>query len=204
MPSDTTFDYARPFDIMCGVWTGISLVFTPGGEYSSSVASRVVMYWDIPGKRLRYLQREVGDLDDVLDRHPRVRAIVNHDFFLRTGRLVAIDPEGGDTFANSRIEEGEGKACKSEDNKEGVKLLGCETRPGSYLFHLHFPAHKKQNNPGGHYYNNQYFVNPNERHIIGPLVGLQNHDQEYVVAQTFTRVSYDVPEELRLESKRKR
>jgi hypothetical protein len=179
MAPDVTFDYATPYEIMVGVWTGMSTTYKPDGEYWGSVPSRVVVYWDIPGKLLKYKQDELPGLDAILDdkrhkKHPNRQAfssIVRHNFDL------AIS----------------GKACQSRPNKEKVSCVGAETRPGIYLFHLHFPK-------WGHYYNNQYFVNPNERNIIGPFIPGTQHDQQFIVAQTFTRVSYDVPEEYRDES----
>lgn len=63
-------------------------------------------------------------------------------------------------------------------------MKGVETQPGTYLFHLSFPM--------GDYYNNQYFVGPNERHIIGPFVPASGgREFTFAVAQTFTRISYD-------------
>ena len=82
-----------------------------------------------------------------------------------------------------------------------MRVAGTETRPGIYLFHLMFKE--------GHYYNNQYFTDPNERQIIGPFVATTNAAEpasrrrstsaapvgeiQVVVAQTFSRLSYDVP-----------
>lgn len=169
----STFDYATPYDIMVGVWTGMSTTYTPTGEYWGSVPSRVAIYWDIPGQVLRYKQDEFPGLDEILDKkHPNksaLKKIVTHDFDLEIA----------------------GKGCVSRPNKEKVTCVGAETRPGIYLFHLHFPKF-------GHYYNNQYFVNPNERNIIGPFIPGTGHDPQFIVAQTFTRISYDVPEEYRV------
>jgi hypothetical protein len=78
-----------------------------------------------------------------------------------------------------------------------VKCVGAETSPGTYLFHLTFPGF-------GHYYNNQYFTNPNERRIIGPFVHGGDYDPQFIVSQTFTRISYDVPEKYKRQIRRKR
>ncbi|MEM8665045.1 MAG: hypothetical protein AAGF49_13110 [Pseudomonadota bacterium] len=70
-----------------------------------------------------------------------------------------------------------------------VGVAGAESTPGTYLFHLTFPF--------GNYYNNQYFTTPNERRIIGPYVPAGGVAFSGVVAQTFTRISYDVPDNMR-------
>ncbi|MEO8035893.1 MAG: hypothetical protein ABI837_15760 [Acidobacteriota bacterium] len=181
MASGISFDYSVPYELMVGVWTGITTSFLPNGAYQSTVPSRVYMYWKVPGEVLHYEQQELPDLDAMLDKnHPHravFKKIVSHDFDLRIN----------------------GKACTSEKNKENVSCVGAETTPGTYLFHLHFPKF-------GHYYNNQYFSTANERHIIGPYISNNSHDVGMVVAQTFTRISYEVSEELRnmAEKKRKR
>jgi hypothetical protein len=66
----------------------------------------------------------------------------------------------------------------------GVKISGTETRPDVYHFHL--------KDEGGDWYNNHYLISPNERHVLGPYVE-KNGKIEWIVAQTLTRVSYDVP-----------
>ena len=62
----------------------------------------------------------------------------------------------------------------------------------------------------GHYYNNQYFMSPNERHIIGPYVATDGStpaqpsgEVTCIVAQTFTRVSYDVPAKYKRPSRKR-
>jgi hypothetical protein len=165
--NDSVFDYADPYDIMVGTWNGITTSFGPDGRYLASVASLVYMSWVKRGSLLRYVQEEIANLDEVLDEHPHrsvMSQIVKHDF------LLAVD----------------GKACHSTGkHAEQVTLEGTETRPGTYIFHLTFPQ--------GDYYNNQYFASPNERHIIGPFIPAgKSRKVGMVVAQTFTRVSYDV------------
>jgi hypothetical protein len=162
------YDYSDPYDLMVGSWTGMTTAYDGKGNYLSSVASEVFVSWVKPGKVLRYHQRELADLDALLEGHPHKASmvqIVNHDFEL------------GVT----------GPSCKTVGRrKEKVSLQGTATRPGTYLFHLTFPE--------GDYYNNQYFSSPNERHIIGPFVPTgDSRAFSMAVAQTFTRISYDVP-----------
>jgi hypothetical protein len=78
----------------------------------------------------------------------------------------------------------DGKYSHGESSK-GVKITGTETRPDVYHFHL-------KDVDGGNWYNNHYLISPNERHVLGPLVE-KNGKIEMIVAQTLTRVSYDVP-----------
>lgn len=163
------FDFAEPFDIMLGTWNGITTVYDDKGRYQASVASMVYMSWVKKGSVLRYVQNELANLDEALDVHPHkavVASIVRHDFELKVA----------------------GKACFTTGKRaEKVSLQGTETSPGTYIFHLTFPE--------GDYYNNQYFSSPNERHIIGPFVPAgKDRAFSMVVAQTFTRVSYDVIE----------
>ena len=177
MSPESNFDYAKPFDVMVGMWSGLSTSFSPKGEYLCSVPSFVYLYWHSPTV-LHYRQDELPDLDRALVKNQvhldALTKIIHHDFDLKIS----------------------GKACVSSvDSKNGMRVVGTETRPGVYLFHLMFKE--------GDYYNNQYFTNPNERHIIGPYIARQERKKggsgssggeiAVVVAQTFTRISYDVP-----------
>ena len=182
MSPDTHFEYARPYDLMVGLWAGMATSFDAKGSYLISVPSLVAIYWERPYTVLHYRQDELPDLDHRLEDHPHqsaVAKIIHHNFNLEIS----------------------GKACMSTAASKGdVRVAGTETRPGIYLFHLMFEE--------GHYYNNQYFTNPNERQIIGPFVATDRKAPasregsssaqpvgaiEVVVAQTFTRISYDVP-----------
>lgn len=185
MTTETIFDYETPYDIMVGAWTGHSILYDNKGAYKFTGPSILSIYWKEPGKVLRYFQEDMGNLDSVIARHeghyPVVDVIETRAFDLH------IDPASP-------------KACVSGPESE-IRVQGAESRPGTYLFHLEFPA--KGKSPGGNYYNNQYFVNPNERHIIGPYVPNKHADPSTpasdfssVIAQTFTRISYsDIPAE---------
>ena len=85
----------------------------------------------------------------------------------------------------------DGKSCSGASKTMAV--TGIESSPGVYLFHL-----KSKGQKGEHYYNNQYFIDPNERHIIGPCV---THDGEIssVISQACTRISYDVRDKFKRE-----
>ncbi len=160
------FDFQDPFDIMVGLWNGMTTAYDEHGHYQNSVASEVRVSWLKKGKVLRYQQQELANLDDALEHNPNkevLAQIISHDFDMAV----------------------KGKSCQSTKVKgEKMSMKGVETRPGTYLFHLNFPQ--------GDYYNNQYFSSPNERHIIGPfLPATSGRDFSFVVAQTFTRISYD-------------
>ena len=183
MTSQSVFDYARPYDLMVGVWAGIALSYDANGNYQASIPSMVAIYWKRPYTLLHYRQDELPDLDDRLKVHPphlraAVRNIVHHNFDLEVNGKVSTSTSA---------------------TQENMRVAGLQTRPGIYLFHLMFPQ--------GHYYNNQYFTSPNERHIIGPYVAAESNEPAQrrkgaslppvgsianVVSQTFTRISYDV------------
>jgi hypothetical protein len=177
------FGYSMPYDSMVGYWMGVSTVYRPDGSYWNSVVSRVAMYWKRKDALLHYRQDE-EQIDNVLGEDDplasAIGAIIHHSFDL------AVD----------------GKACRSVHASEPMSVDGTETAPDVYLFHLTFPT--------GHFYNNQYFLGPHERRIIGPYVEpapstRANPDSKLapplgeiraVVAQTFTRISYEVPRAL--------
>lgn len=166
MASTGFFDFQDPFDIMVGLWNGMTTTYDVHGHYQNSVASLVRVSWARKGKLLRYQQQELANLDQVLEGNPHkevLARIISHDFDMAV----------------------KGKACQSTTtHKEKMSMKGVETQPGTYLFHLNFPQ--------GDYYNNQYYVGANERHIIGPFVPASGgRDFSFVVAQTFTRISYD-------------
>lgn len=185
MADKTIYDYASPFDIMVGAWTGHSILYDDKGEYKFTGPSILAIYWKEPGKILRYFQEDMGNLDSVIARHE--------------GHYAAVDVIQTRAF-DLHIDPKSPKACVSGPDSL-IRVQGAESRPGTYLFHLEFPD--TPHSPGGNYYNNQYFANPNERHIIGPFVPNTHKDPKTpasdfssVIAQTFTRISYDqIPHE---------
>jgi hypothetical protein len=189
MKSDPVFDYATPFDVMCGVWSGMATLFNGKGDFLSLTPSMVSIYWKQKATVLSYRQIEqpfstsntlsvkavpqLPKIDDALGINPALAAMqsTNLHFDLQV----------------------QGKYCKSAAlSGPGLQNVeGTETTPGIYIFHLGFQ--------GGRYYNNQYFIDPNERHIIGPYIRDGSPQVAFVVAQAFTRVSYDVPPSARSE-----
>ena len=171
MSRPSAFDYARPYEIMVGMWTGHSIMYDQNGEYLYTGPSILTIDWKEPGKVLHYRQEDLGNLDQLIDEHEHGEAL--SDLFVLREFDLAV----------------EGKACQSITGD--VKVRGAESTAGIYLFHLHFPT--------GDYYNNQYFLNANQRRIIGPFVPRgkdgKNRDFQYVVSQTFERISYDVPKD---------
>ncbi|MEM9221339.1 MAG: hypothetical protein AAGB11_02910 [Pseudomonadota bacterium] len=169
MTKTSSQDYATPFQIMMGAWTGHSILYDAKGKYLYTGPSLVAVYWMVPGEVMRYKQEDFGNLDSVVLDHEHGENLKDL-IKLREFDLV-ID----------------GKSCKSADGEVGV--TGAESSPGTYLFHLKFPW--------GDYYNNQFFENPNERRIIGPYVPKGGTAFSGVVSQTFSRISYDVPDALK-------
>ncbi len=183
MASRTKYDYETPYDIMAGAWTGHSVLYDSAGKYQTTGPNLVWIRWIEPGRIMRYFQEDLSSLDDQVIEHEE-----HYQQFADTVKTRAFDLIV------------DGKACRSDPNGEitsRIKVEGVESLPGTYLFHLDFPAGADRDaNPGGDYYNNQYFINPNERHIIGPYVQKGGTGITSVIAQTFTRISYgdDIPE----------
>jgi hypothetical protein len=195
---------AIPYELMVGYWAGIASVYDDKGVYQDSVQSRVAIYWHIPNKLLHFHQ----------DQEDSVEALLNDPHY-NTNDVTAVR-----NFSQLTVDlEVTGKSCSGEDEHSGTTIVGVETRPDIYLFHLR--TKDKTGRYYADYYNNQYFVGPNERHIIGPYVlaapatraALQKYSSErkgtdpagyfptgtirFVIAQTFTRISYEIPEHLR-------
>lgn len=211
MTAQRTFDYATPYDLMVGYWAGIATVFSDSGVYQDSTQSRVAIYWHVRNKLLHFRQTEEDSVEPLLSK----KHFTPHD-------VTAVR-----NFAKLSVDlEVKGKACKGKDKTSGTLISGVETRPGIYLFHLR--TRDQSGRYYADYYNNQYFVGENERHIIGPYVmaapatgparkkfatSLKEAEDpvyfptgsiKFVIAQTFTRISYDVPKNLRDRPGRKR
>ena len=189
--ADTQFDYENPFDIMVGAWAGHSIAYDKHGAYKATVPSLCWIRWIGEGKkRLRYFQEDQGDLDYLIIRHEESYDEVENTVKARAFDLL-ID----------------GKTCISDPHTSEAarcKVEGMQSRPGNFIFHLNilpYETSDKEKHPGAHYYNNQYFMNPNERQIIGPyILDDGNMKLEQVIAQTFSRISYDIPQKmLRIE-----
>jgi hypothetical protein len=170
MTTETTLDYAKPYEIMCGIWTGMANVYGPDGEYWDSAPSRVVMYWK-DANTLSYNQIEEHD---------------EHGFL--KGRDKALRKAASDIVRVSFDLAIRGKAAKG--SSDVFDVVGTESMPGVYLFQL------KAKDGSGTYFNNQYFLDASQRNIVGPFVG-PGGSAVQVVAQSFARVSYDVPKQYR-------
>jgi hypothetical protein len=170
--SDAVFDYARPFDIMIGFWAGMAIIYNPKGEYQGSMASHLATYWEKPFTRLHFRQELQAGGDKMLD---------HYDLKERVSNVVILD-------FDLHID---GKHAKGVSGN--VHITGTQTRPDHYHFLL--------KSPDGQWYNNHHFMGPNERHILGPFVKAGSHGEiASVVAQTFTRLSYDVPKTFKREA----
>ncbi len=156
--SSNVFDYGTPYDIMAGLWTELKITYSPKGEYVDSAHGFVAVYWHKTHRLMHF--REVGGPDTL---RTAVDQVTTLEFDLRVSG-----------------KHGEGRTRHAQ-------IIGTETRPDIYHFHL------KAN--GGDWYNNHYIISPNERHIMGPFV--QKGKIQSIVAQTLTRGSYDVPNKYR-------
>jgi hypothetical protein len=163
------FDYRAPYDLMVGQWNGMSTVYNAQGEYLFSTPILVAIYWkhrpNSPDDRglLSYRQIEAPPMNQ----QATAKNVINFD-------LEII-----------------GKHCKSVKiiAQELKEVAGTESRPDTYVFKLKFESGGRM----GHYYINQYFTNPSERSMIGPFIWEGDYNIAAVVAQSFTRISYEVP-----------
>lgn len=78
----------------------------------------------------------------------------------------------------------DGKHCRGENPV--VNVEGYESMPGIYMFHL------TAKNGSFQQFNNQYFINENQRNIIGPFLN-EAGTVKRMIAQSFQRMSFDVP-----------
>ncbi len=163
--SSSAFDYATPYDIMTGLWVVIASMYTPEGEYLHSVPSRVGVRWKTRHSLMHFRQDEESRKQTLLKHHPHGEALT---------KLVTLDYD-------LHIER-----KRSHAKSDTVTLNGAETRPDVYHFHLQLTS-------GGDWYNSHHCTSPNERHVMGPFV--KDGKIAVVVAQTLTRLSYDVPKE---------
>jgi hypothetical protein len=134
------FDYAIPFNIFVGFWTGITATYSPKGEFRESFANNVAIYWETPYKRLHFRQ---DPLQDVVEKALRLtgvtRKLISQEFDLEVHGKHATSLPGGD-FVND----------------------GAETTPDDYIFHV--------GAGGNSWFNCQHCGTANERRIIGPQI----------------------------------
>ena len=184
---DSPLDFAVPYELMVGLWSGTASLFNAQGRFLSMTPSIVAIYWKQPSTLLCYRQ-------------------IQEDFALTDGEmslksLAGQDCTGGETKSDPNLRMFElhfdlqvsGKYCTGTafGSSSLRSVQGTETRPGVYIFHLGFDS--------GQYYNNQYFTTANDRHIIGPYVQNGSPQVANVIAQAFTRISYQVPPQFQRE-----
>jgi hypothetical protein len=165
-------DFATPYDIMVGFWAKQSVTYDPKGKFIDAVPGLVAVYWKQPGKIIHFRE----DLEDVDEKSAKqyaykaaVTKLTRTEFDLRVRGKTAT---GG---------------------SHGVTVSGTETRPDVYHFHLNF----KSGDDAGDWYNSHHYVTDNERHIMGPFVPAgMNRKIQWIVVQTLTRISFDIPEKL--------
>lgn len=177
MPA-SVLDFAKPYEIMIGMWAGMNAVYGPDGRPrpKQSGPSRVSIYWKdhrtIHYRQLarqNWLDTHVNEIEESFRQHATGLMFISFDLDITDKRGV-----------------GGGKVRTPDNQEVKVDAEGTETMPGVYLFRL---AYKN----GQTFYNNQYFMNSNQRNIVGPLVF---GDQTLaVIAQSFSRISYEVPKQ---------
>jgi hypothetical protein len=174
----SVLDFARPYEIMMGMWAGSNIVYGPDGRSrpAQSGPSRVSIYWkDHKTIHYRQLARQnwldthVHEIEESHRQHATGLMFISFDLDVTDKRGV-----------------GGGMVRTPEGQEVAVDAEGTETVPGIYLFRLAY-----QN--GQTFYNNQYFLDSNQRNIVGPLV--MGEQTVAVIAQSFTRISYDVPKQ---------
>jgi hypothetical protein len=190
-PSDTEspLDFATPYELMVGVWSGMATLFDAQGQFRSMTPSMVCIYWKLRPTLLHY--RQLQEDFSVTGGQPSIKSLPAQDSTATGGitadaAIVQIAKLHFDLQVSGKYCKGTAFGSPSLQSVEGT-----ETRPGVYIFHLGFN--------GGRYYNNQYFTDANERHIIGPYVQDGSPQVASVIAQAFTRVSYRVPPKLQSE-----
>lgn len=186
----------------------MSTLYNAKGEYQFSTPSLVAIYWKRRPSRpdehglLSYRQIEVVDpFNFPPPEHLRVKDVTvssQPEHFLdadalnnpRAGWVEGVGYQWRHSDFHFDLEI-IGKQCTSKKiiGEELKEVEGTETRPDTYIFMLKFERGGKV----GRYYNNQYFTNPSERSIIGPFIWEGSYNMAAVIAQTFTRISYDVP-----------
>jgi hypothetical protein len=166
-------DFSMPYDLMVGLWNGISTVYDANGEYLFSTSSIVGIYWKKRSDLLSFRQVE----------SPKLR--------LATESVGLVPPALPGAIFDLQINGKSGTSTATEGALQSV--TGTQISPDAYVIVLTVES----NGQVGRYYNNQYFINPNERRVIGPYFVGDSPIISNIVAQTFTRISYEIPESLK-------
>ncbi len=169
MSSRLLSDFATPYDIMVGFWAKQSIMYDRKGNYLDIVPGRVAVYWKTRGKLMHFREDLLEETPNSKKRTAPIYKLIRSEFDLKV----------------------EGRYAFSVGSRTLKVISGTEARPDIYHFHL-------KTNDGYHWYNNHYFINSNERHIMGPSVRSRgNGEIDTIVAQTLTRISYTIPAKLR-------
>lgn len=208
MPSPHEFDYSVPYDIMVGVWTGVTITYGPTGHYLSTAASNVVIYWHKAHELMHFRQVEQDGIAPLKDENfkANLNAVRSSKLFqnkkshnlsqLSSSMDQLKDAKYLESIADVMVMEFDlhvfGKHASGSSSV--MDVTGVNSRPDTYLFHL------RRKDGAQSWFNNQYFTNANERQIIGPQLDKDGNIQ-MVLAQTFSRVSYEVPEKYKHELK---
>jgi hypothetical protein len=113
MTRSSAFDYAKPYDIFVGSWSGIASTFTPKGVFIRSWAYDVAIYWETQ-TRLHFRQVPLSDeLRKGLDLSEETHKLISQEFDLNINGKYATSDEGS-----------------------AVKNVGAETTPDVYIFHV--------------------------------------------------------------------
>ena len=197
------FDYSVPFDIMVGLWTGVTIIYGPTGEFFSSAASNVAIYWEKPNEVMHFRQGKeeaiapltakkfasnLGLLHTTASvqnkKAPRISALLTRAEKLKDPNYLKKAATVATTEFDLHV-SGKFATASTSD----MDVTGINSRPDTYLFYLRLKDGSMS------WCNNQYFTNANERQIIGPQFDAD--EVQLVVAQTFSRVSYEVPEAMK-------
>jgi hypothetical protein len=161
---------------MVGFWAKQSIIYDEKGVYVDSTPGLVAIYWKKRGKLIHFREDLLEDSSDSAKGYAHRAAIAK---LIRS----EFDLEVRGKFASGK--------------SGGVTVTGREARPDVYHFHLKVPE--------GHWYNSHYSPTPNARHIMGPLVPADGDGEiAYIVVQTLSRVSYDIPKAYKRDIQRAR
>lgn len=132
------FDYAIPYNIFVGFWTGITATYSPKGEFCKSFANNVAIYWETPYKLLHFRQDPLEAAVEKALLLPEVTLkLISQEFDLEVQGKYATSLPGG-----------------------AAVNVGAETTPDDYVFHVRAG--------GDSWFNCQHCGTANERRIIGP------------------------------------
>lgn len=113
MTRRSEFDYAIPYDIFVGFWTGISTTFSPKGEFCKSWANNVAIYWKAPYTLLHFRQDPLEDsIKQALSLPSATHKFISQEFDLNVEGKYATGGLGG------------------------LVNVGAETTPDVYIFHI--------------------------------------------------------------------